>query len=137
VAVVREKVHEARDRWHHLDGRDRARVAGATLLVSLLLVLGLLTVWQYARFRVLPLQNLPDRISWCGRRYLGGGEPRPFPDGEWRGFAFEFAPPLSPHHDVYVTSPIPDPRVDGEVCAVVLFVRTDSGFVAYALEGGP
>lgn len=103
-------------------------------------------VWCRASFHVWPWSSsLPDRVTYCGRTYLGPGDPVTWTEAE----AFEngairkvghygfgalgwsiYANPLSEQARTRGNSPLP--------CAMGVYLRTDDDrVVAYTLSGGP
>ncbi|EFC84172.1 hypothetical protein [Parafrankia sp. EUN1f] len=118
----------------------------SALLAVLLVSAAIFAVWCRASFHVWPWSSsLPDRVTYCGRTYLGPGDPVTWTEAE----AFEngairkvghygfgalgwsiYANPQSEQARTAVYPPLP--------CAMGVYLRTDDDRVAaYTLSGGP
>jgi hypothetical protein len=115
--------------------RKTAIVVTAVALVFA--VIGGWTIWFRRNYHEWPFANLPERLEHCHRVY-GQGDfytaPKA-PQGLRR--AYEFAPPLSPHHGVYAEPGKTFTNDEGEKCPGGLWVKDGDGYVAYSLFGGP
>ncbi|WP_152991452.1 hypothetical protein [Frankia sp. R43] len=126
----------------------RSLVVGvlSALLAVFLVGAAIFAVWCRASFHVWPWSSsLPDRVTYCGREYLGPGDPVTLAEAE----AFEngvirkvghygfgalgwsiYANPQSEQARTAVSPPLP--------CAMGVYLRTDDDrVVAYTLSGGP
>lgn len=111
-----------------------AALAGACA-VTIAIIVTIASLWHRIEYREWPTANSPATLSWCGREYRREPTVQPVPERIF--FAFHFTPALAPDHDVYSTTPIPRRRHADEVCAMILWMRVDDGFVHYSLQGGP
>ena len=110
--------------------------------VTLVVVLAVVFVWNHVQYEAWPwpVQDTPDRLSFCGRDYTRGPDISTTEVRRTYGKLYRVLrrdPPLNPAHDVFSINTQTEPGHRDDVCTMGLYMRVGDHYVLYGIVGGP